>query len=792
MGRHADARQSWDRFVELSPLMDAQTRRWLAGRRSDTAYACGEIALAAAYARECGEGFFRTIAERLEAAGPDTRSVVLDVGFVRQHHQTCAPATIAAIARFWKNPAQHLEVAEAICYDGTPDHRQRSWAENNGWVTREFTVTWGAALALLDRGIPFTLTTVETQAAHLQAVIGYDARRGTLRIRDPAQPYAGEALAEPLLARYRSVGPKGMVMVPREQAERLNDLDLAEAGLHDLLHGFQVALREHDRERAEMAYEALRAAAPGHRLELQARVALAHYDADSSGLLVALEQLLELYPEDANIQIAHLRCLREMGRRDLRLAIFGELCGRPGADRILYRQYAQELLVDAREHAKAVWLVRRALRSRPSDAVSLWVLGEAAWERRRLDEAVELYRMAASLEDKDESLARSYMSAARHLHHDEEALEFLKGRFRRFTTRSAQPVRTLYEALLQLERRQEAFAVLDLALKLRPADGDLLRFAAEAHGSHGEFDRATVRLEAARGLCRHGDWLRTAAFLASAQGDLVTSLALWRQVLDAEPMALDANQAVARRLAETEGRAAALEHLARACDRFPHNHALHQTWILWLREEGSAALEPVVRRLLAIHPADAWAHRELALALAQQGRQNEAFAEMQHATELEPASGAEAVVRAQVLERGGRLAEAREAYREAVRRSADDFAIGRLIEMSDSRAERVEALAFIEGELERQVNFGDGLLAFAHQARGTLERDELLATMKKAQQARPLARLVGPDPRADRSRRPGSSARAGSSGGRAVPAPGSRVARSGGRLPGAGRRRRRG
>ena len=258
IGRHADAWQSWDRFDQLSPLLDAQGRRWLAGRRSDTAYDRGEIAEATAYAKQCGDGFFQVLAQRLETPGADTRRVLLNMGFVRQHHQTCAPATIAAIVRFWNKPADHLEITEAICYDGTPDHRQRSWAEEGGWVTREFTVTQDGAFSLLDRGIPFCLTTVGSQTAHLQAVIGYDARRGTFLIRDPSMPYSGEVSIEPFLSSSRSDGPKGMVMVPREEAERLNGLDLAEADLHDQLHTLQVALREHDRQRAARAHEAMR------------------------------------------------------------------------------------------------------------------------------------------------------------------------------------------------------------------------------------------------------------------------------------------------------------------------------------------------------------------------------------------------------------------------------------------------------------------------------------------------------------------------------------------------------
>jgi cellulose synthase operon protein C len=78
------------------------------------------------------------------------------------------------------------------------------------------------------------------------------------------------------------------------------------------------------------------------------------------------------------------------------------------------------------------------------------------------------------------------------------------------------------------------------------------------------------------------------------------------------------------------------------------------------------------------------------------------------------------------------------AHSEAIRRSVDDdFSISRLMETCGSQAERMASLAFIESELERQVIFGDGLLAFGHHARAILGPDDLLATFRKAQEARP-------------------------------------------------------
>ena len=103
---------------------------------------------------------------------------------------------------------------------------------------------------------------------------------------------------------------------------------------------------------------------------------------------------------------------------------------------------------------------------------------------------------------------------------------------------------------------------------------------------------------------------------------------------------------------------AAIAHLARACEGSPHNYLLQQLGIEWLRGEGPGSAEPAVRRLLEIHPADAWGHRELALVFSEQGRHEEAAAELEIARVLEPTSTAEASVRGFVLEAAGRLAEA--------------------------------------------------------------------------------------------------------------------------------------
>ena len=153
LGHFQDARQSYERFAELSPLMEKFYRDWLTGAVPIPPI-IAVIVRRICNMRQVPGPFYEAIARRLAEAPPEAKRVVLPVGFVRQHHLTCARATLAMISRFWSMPCDHLEVAAAICYDGTPAHSERHWAETHGWVAREFTVTWDSAVALLTVAFP--------------------------------------------------------------------------------------------------------------------------------------------------------------------------------------------------------------------------------------------------------------------------------------------------------------------------------------------------------------------------------------------------------------------------------------------------------------------------------------------------------------------------------------------------------------------------------------------------------------------------------------------------------------
>lgn len=738
LGLYTEARESYDRFAQLSPMLDKEGTQWLTARRSDAAYFCGDYDVAAQWAKQVGSPFYNQLAERLSNLPPKASRVVLPVGFVRQHHMTCGPATLSTISRFWGMAANHLGIAEEICYDGTPATSERDWAQQNGWTVREFTVTWESAVALIDRGIPFTLTTVEPTSAHLQAVIGYDSRLRMLIMRDPYLRHSVEAWADGLLERYRATGPRGMALVPSDQASLFEGLDLPDTEHYDQFHQLQQALLKHNRTAADAVYQKMATDAPNHRLTLQARYSLAAYDADQTNLLACTEQLLELFPNNINFLLSKLSCLQELARRDERVALLRQLGEHKYSHPVFWQQYAQVLSDDAREYDLAIDLLRRAIRFMPTDAANFYTLANILWTQRRFQEAFELYRFATCLNDKDQKFAFVYFSAARYFKQTEAALLFLRQRFQRFGKQSPGPAQTLYWAYSQVERMGEAFAVLETAFELRPDDGELLLYAAKVYASSGNFDPAATLLDQAKDKAPYTHWLRTAADLALYRGELATALKLWQGIVETQPLAMDANRSVARLLAETKGNAAALEFLQQVCDRFPHSYALHQLWSQWLYDEDPTLAEQVLRHLIEINPVDAWTRRQLALVLGKQCRFEDAFQEADIAYQLYPHSPSYYCVYGSLCVWAGKLAEAKNAYREAIRLSVDtDGAISQLLSICDSSAERRDALDFVYQELVRQVIFGDGLLAYWEQARYVLAAEELLTKLRAALEARP-------------------------------------------------------
>jgi tetratricopeptide (TPR) repeat protein len=735
LGRHAEAEATLGRLEELTPLREREHAAWIEGRRADVAYHRGDLARAADHARR-STAFYVALAARLEAAIAPRR-VVLGVPWVRQHRLTCVPATLSALVQYFGEAAEHLEIAEAICYDGTPDTAQRAWAEEHGFVAREFTVTWDAAVALLDRGVPFALTTIDPGNGHMQAVVGYDVARGTLLLRDPSSRYMAEITGGDGLRAYAHCGPRGLVVLPPAEARRIAGLALPEEDLHDVYHRVQAALAAHDRTAAAAAAAELDRRAPRHRLALQAERALASYDADEPRRLRATEALLALFPDEVNLRLSKQASLADLGRRDARIAWLRAECAR-ARHPLLQLVLAEVLREDARCRAGALGSIRGAARVMWRNGAAYHALANALWEEGRREDALAAYRTAACLQRTNERYAESYFLAARLVRRAPEALEFLRDRFERHRRKAAGPALTLHAALDLLERGREALEVLEAAVASRPDDGPLLLFAARARAAAGDAAAAEGLVARARTRARPTDVKRTSAQLAEAGGDLVRAATLWSEVVEAEPFNLEAVRAAARLLAATADQAAAVAFLRGHVDRHPHHHLLGGILAEWLEDAPPAEREATIRRILEANPSDAWAWRELALALASSGRSDEAEQAVARAGEIDPQSPSYHFVRASVLEEAGNPEAAKAALRAGLEVTVDAAgALRQLLRMSADAAEREGHLRFVHGEIVRQVLSGDALLAYQDAAAGVLEPERLVVELRAAWEARP-------------------------------------------------------
>lgn len=736
---HAGMEMLADAYEKLAVLSDSDSQTWLAARRMDLLTLRGDFKSAAVIAASLPGDYPKELAKRLEAPGATHLRQRLPFEFVHQKHNTCAPATLAAMAHFWGRPVAMEQIAEAICYDGTYDHSERSWALANGFFAREFTVTLEAVRQLISMGVPFVLRTVEAGSAHAQAMIGYDMLRETLFIQDPSEPHYRETEAAGFLDNYKLTGPQGMVMVPPELAAQINALDLPDAGLYDINHRFSSALAVYDRTAAAAALSEMESLAPEHRLVLVARMSLANFDGNEVERLSCINRLLENFPGDPRLVHWKNAALHSMGRREERMQLLRQAVKEDKAPGILSKNLVDVLMEDARDWDEARLLAWRIHTRMAGDAGSMVTLAEVLRRTQRapVAEWLTFHRFAASLADKAENVVQTWFAHAQTQGHTEEALDWLRRRWRHYGARSGGPALTLAQALDSM-CLPEAVEVLRAAVQTRPDDGELLIHLSRVEARVGDHSKALDLLNRAQGRCSPGQWLRVCAALHRRFGDHVNERVVWRQILEKEPLALDAHSWIVRELAAARGQNAALQHLAEVCSRFPHHHDLAQLHIHWLREENSSLAEDEARRVAALHPADPWSWRELALILRDRGRAEDAVQPALQAVTVAPDQAASHGVLGLVLASCKRDKQAVDHFKTSIRLDVNfPASFEGLLSLCHGTAAKREGLAFIRGEMIRQVLNGNALHAYRELAFTVLSQEELLAELREVWQARP-------------------------------------------------------
>lgn len=729
-----DAARGWlERAAPLFPCPEPELLRMLAGMASQVAYEAGDRDEAVRLARAAGTPGLLRLAERLES-GVDARRVRLAVPSVRQAHKTCAPATLASISLYFGAPAEHLAIADEICFDGTTAASARTWAEQRGFAAREFTVTWDGAVALLERGLPFAMSTQEATSAHAQAVIGFDATTRTFAIRDPSAATVVLVDADILLRAQAWCGPHGLALAPADRAAELAALPLADSELHDLAHAAAVALRSHARAQAGAAVRELSERAPDHAITVAATRSLAGYDGNPAALLAVVERQLATHPESHALRMLQLRGLAMLGQSAERRALLERLAGGPPFfDQLL----AEDLLVDGRAYARAEALLRRCLRLMPDSPAAYHTLALLRLRQARPDEARRLLRFATCLGDHESGAAALYVSACQLAGALTDALAFLHERFERHGRRFAEPARALFLALDGHARSEEALAVLEQAIAWRPEDGELLLFAARARADFGQMDRARDLLARARGHAPEAAWQGVAAHLDVLDGELAAARERHALVIADNPLALAAYRAIAPLDAALDGSSVALARVEAAAARFPQNAALARLRVDWTPDEGDAGLA-ALRNFHAVAPDDLEGACELALRLGRRGELAEAQALVDHVRARAPEAAIGHGMQAQLALWRGEDELALASLHAAITADVDAVtAIAMLVANARSEAGRAAAVAHVRAELRRQISDGTGLTMYRRVA-GTIDAPaDILALLTEFRATRP-------------------------------------------------------
>lgn len=730
--QYEKALKLYDGIELYFPLMseDAKFEKWLASVEADLYHLAGKREEAAKRAKVADDPFYDSFAQRLTNAQFNGKRLQLPVRYFKQHNVTCAPATLTALTDYWKKEVQHLDIVEKICYDGTPSYSERRWAAQNGFKTVEFTVTWETATALLDNGLPFTLTTIEPGNGHLQPIIGYDSFRKTLITRDPGNRHANEFVVDKMLERYASTGPRGMALVPIENANLLESITFVDAKEYDLLFNVELCLEKHQRDKANDIVALMEQHFSDHRLTLRARSCVARYDADMQAILQTTSRMLEKYPDDVNLQLQKLSCLNDLGRREDRVTELRSVRNSDNCHPIFWSSLAAELADDARERGEVKYLLNRSIRFRYFDGYGFYLLANLLNDEGQREEALELYRIAACLDQRNEHRARSYFYAAQSLNRSSEAIELLQDRIERFGKKSSAPATTVAIAFDEMDQTEKAFGVFEEAHQWHEKDGSFLLSYADFCSRYGRAEKATALLAEAKPHVSQQQWLQYASTHATQIGDLDLALKYLQEIIAADPLAYGAHHRAAQLIANRDGKAAVIERMRRYVEKFPKSYPLGKMLIEWISNAPAEVREVELLKFLQIHAGDAWALRELASVLADQKRFTEAAATIEAACVVDPNSPATHGFRGEIYKKQNRLAEAIVSYRQALLISVDyEFAIHELIDSCQNRSQRVEQLLFVFEQLNSQVNRGDGLLRYREYAKQVLGPESLLKSL---------------------------------------------------------------
>lgn len=711
------------RFEQVRIIQDKYDQRTLLAYKGQIAIYRQKIDLAIELLSQLDSRYWNIVIENLKKGGGKVNRKLLDVPFLRQEHMTCAPTTLAALSRYWGRDVNSNDIADEICFDGTPDTKERQWLRDNDFYFQEFELETDLAYELLDHDIPFALVTTNGFSSHIQAVIGYDKQVGTLFIMDPSQAIMQEMLTKETIESEAYNGARCIAFVPSEKRQILSGFNFPASNLYPLWDDFNCAQQKNDFVTAQSALEQLKVVDATHRITLRVERSFAVWNNDTNKILASNNSLLDRYPNETGLLNSKYVCLRDIGKREEGLTLLSDYLDKNNNLDLLGTLFNE--IYDTNGHKELTnSLLAKMKLVGGYTAHSHWLLANYYWSHQDFEKATEHYLYAYCLDETNSQYIESYFSASRYLKRQQESLLLLQDRFNKYKVRSALPAISLFKAYELLDQEHIGLEYLFTALAIHPRDKELIVYLSNKLIDSGLIERFESIQDTIKAQLDQKDFNELLARKNEKLGDFDSALGFFQDCFNENPFIFKYANGYFSLLSKRGDTAQIDTILAQLYESHSNNTQVFDYIADW--HSDPFFREKVLTQFVSLRPDFGGIRRQLVDVRLQLGMFEKALFEAKQTCKNIVGELINQSYLAKCHLKIGKFEQARHLTKQVLSTSVDNnLAFTTLMEASIAKEEKQSSLEFVFSQIQAQVIFGESAWNFWYEAKSILNQERL-------------------------------------------------------------------
>jgi tetratricopeptide (TPR) repeat protein len=711
------------RFEQTRIIQDKYDQRSLLAYKGQIAIFHQNIDLAIELLSQLDSRYWNIVVENLKKDKGQVSRKVLEVPFLRQEHMTCAPTTLAALSRYWGRHYDSKIIADEICFDGTPETKERQWLRDNGFYFKEFELETDLAYQLIDKHIPFALVTTNGYSAHIQAVIGYNKQVGTLYIMDPSQPVMQEMLTKETIESEAYNGARCLAFVPTEEQDRLSEFDFPASNLYPYWDDFNCAQQSNDFLKAQAALTELKNLDPEHRITLRVERYFAIWNNDTSKILNLNNSLLQQFPNETALLNSKYVCLRDIGKREEGLSLLSDYLERNNNLDLLGTLFNEIYNTNGHNELTDRLLSRMKLIGGYS-AHSHWLLANYYWSHQAFEKATEHYLYAYCLDETNSQYIESYFSASRYLKRQQDSLTLLQDRYNKYKIRSTSPAISLFKAYELLDQEHIGLEFLFAALATHPSDKNLIVYLSNKLIDSGLIERFESIQSTIKAQLDQKDFNELLARKNEKLGDFDSALSFFQSSFNDNPFIYKYADGYFGLLSK-RGDTAQIDIILQ---QLYESHETNTQVFDYIADWHSDPFfrEKVLTKFVSLRPDYGVIRRQLVDVRFQLGMFEEALSEAKQTCLNIVGELINQSYLAKCYLKIGQFEQARNLTKQVLTSSVDNnLAFTTLMEASMTKEEKEASLEFVFSQIQNQVIFGESAWNFWFEAKSILPQKRL-------------------------------------------------------------------